>query len=143
MKIKFTCSWCSDSDLRSGAVNGCSEDGNFKWKDLEAVDSDNYDYAAVFNYSPRNIDYKRAILFHCEPTYIRSVFASKNRGGYMFDYEVQKYHSMCFNFIKTPYRELIKTHPVKTKVLSSVISHLYEQHNHVSRRDFLLNHMYK
>lgn len=125
-----------------GRIRDLSEDGNYNWEDMKAVNDDSYDYVAVFNSTNSKIDYRRAILFHCEPSYISTEFF-RNNHPYMFRYDVGKYHAVCFNFIKTPYRDLLNHSPTKTKDLSAVISHLYSQDNHVRRRDFLLNYLYK
>jgi hypothetical protein len=140
MKIRFTCSWCNDHLLKIGAISDYSEDGNGTWGDMVAVEDDTYDYAVVFNNTCSNIDFKRSILFLAEPSYISNTYKQTE---YMFRYDLQNHHSVCCTFVKTPHRDLLKSSPIKTKEFSAVISHLYSQHNHVSRRNFLLNHLYK
>lgn len=124
IRVRLHTNWCDDRTLRE-VVNGCTSKRDYRWKEIELVDGDSYDFLVVFNRPQMsNFDPSRTILFENEPFPTREV----NRGGLsfavddLFAYVDVPRHFPLDAWDALRSRERLDGSPEKPRVLSAVVS---------------------
>jgi hypothetical protein len=137
IKVKFVSSWCSVDEMLV-TISRLSNTVN-SFEDIQFTSGNDYDYCVIFNSSNVPVNTKKSILFCAEPKYVKDISAV-NKKEFLYVYDK---HTVCLPFVGMPYSELKGYSPNKTDIFSAVISSAYQQRNHILRRDFLFNVLYK
>lgn len=137
-RIKIHANWCSDYEIRE-YFNRCTINGDYTWKDI-SLSLHEYDYLVVLN-NALNYHHipEKTICFFSEPITTRDLFKSQgwNPGSnYFWVYDTKKYHNVDKWYISLNYKQLLQS-PIKTKVMSGIISGLRGMVGHEDRFHFL------
>lgn len=140
-RVKLMCNWTTGDDLCR-----CWEKmskGNGMWNNIQVVPDDkDIDYYVIIN-KPRNGDKyipSKTMVFRMEPdtsTSSRWNDWYSNKRDFMYFFDLEKYRNNSEWHLGLTYNDLKTTHPTKTKVLSSVVSSLYDMEGHRKRIDFI------
>lgn len=150
IKIRLQTNWTTPHDIRE-QFNRCTINGDYKWNDIEMVNSDNpkdYDYFIIFNLPYRyfsNYDRKRTIVFCCEPVSTRQIFANqynfdpyKYQNEWYYFYDTPNHHNLDKWYISLNYRQLLERKRFeKTQIMSGVISNTRGLIGHEYRINFV------
>jgi hypothetical protein len=142
IKVKIENVW-DNSAHAMNMTNNCSPDGNYNWKDIQLVTSGE-DFMAIFHMPlpNSNINFSRSILFQSEAPPARKPeveeFQESNRKYFFKFYDMEQYHDQDYHWnINLNYQQIKNLNPVKTKVISGLVSSLRTFELHNLRCDFL------
>jgi hypothetical protein len=148
-KIKLLCNFCSSLDLT--LLWNKMTKGNFRFNKIQAsLNNDDIDYYIIIN-SPLPIDKydpKKTIVFRMEPDMDNNTNDSVkwdnwylNKGlkkeDFMYFCDLNRYRNNTEWHLGSNYNQLIFKKIEKTKLLSSVVSSLYQMEGHKYRIDLL------
>lgn len=148
IRVRIQTNWTTPQDIRE-QFNRCTINGDYKWNDIELVNSDNpndYDYFIIFNLPYqyfKNYDRKRTIVFCCEPISTRQIFANQyGFDPYKYDdwyyfYDTPNHHNLDKWYISLNYKQLLEPYRfAKSKIMSGVISNTRGLPGHNKRINF-------
>lgn len=148
IKIKLLCNFCNSLDL-SILWNKMTK-GNFKWNKIQTTKENEIDYYIIIN-KPLPTDYyipEKTIVFRMEPDSDLNTTESKmkwddwyltkglNKNDFLFFCDLNRYRNNTEWHLGSTYQQL-KEPIVKSKLLSSVVSSLYQMEGHKYRIDLL------
>ena len=140
LRVKLIADWCTSREI-CDVWNKMSQ-GGYRWNDLEITwTDDDVDYYAIINRAARGEAYRpqRTIVFPMEP-------AVENQGGpaaapdpraFLQVRDHRRHRNTTEWHLGKTYAELKAETPVKTRLLSAVVSSRYAYPGHRKRIDFL------
>lgn len=142
IKVMLLCNWCSTESLTNLWNKMSMKNG--KWNDIKLVLT-NPDYWVIINAPPEHaqFDKKRTIVFRMEPCMSKrpqiwkewSDISSKDFLK-VLKHETGDYNNCEWHLSKT-YNELLLYSPIKTRVISTVLSGKYGDIGQIKRVDFV------
>jgi len=145
IKVKLIADWDSSSNIIIDCNNRVCPNKNFKWKDIELVNSNNADFFVIYN-RPNSKEFynpKKTIIFQFELEAIRNTwgkFAKPNYSDFYFVYDIPRYKAMsCDWMLGVEYNDFFNQsrYSIKNNVISGIISGKYIYEGHKDRIDFL------
>jgi GR25 family glycosyltransferase involved in LPS biosynthesis len=146
IKVKLLWNFSDPAGILKDFANMCEREGKF-FKDLEMVTTDKADYYVIVNY-PRPGDYfdpKKTIIIHGEPRGINDAIINR-WGAYWANPDPSKFlfvgsSKYSLNLVQWYYKDspemLLKNNPIKSNVISSIVSSQYFNPGHKKRINFL------
>lgn len=141
IRVKLMCSWTTGEDLCKcwEKMSKCKGD----WNNIRVVyDDTNIDYYVIIN-KPRLEDKyipAKTMVFRMEPdtsTSSRWNDWYKNKNDFLYFFDLEKYRNNSEWHLGLNYKELRENIITKSKIISSVISSLYQMDGHKKRVDFV------
>lgn len=142
IKVMLLCNWCSSEALMNQWNKMSKKNG--RWNDIQLVLT-NPDFWVIINAPPDNVqfDKKRTLVFRMEPCMAKrpqlwKEWADTPSKDFLrvFKHETGDYNNCEWHLSKT-YNELLLYSPVKTRVLSTVLSGKYGDIGQIKRVDFV------
>ncbi|MCT8977271.1 hypothetical protein N4T77_11715 [Clostridium sp. CX1] len=140
IKIKFHANWCSDYEIREH-FNRCTTNNDYTWKNLFITLDDDYDFFVIMNHPQHNnFPPSKTIVFQCEPESTRMCwgnFYKPDSKAFFKVYDTEHNHNVDKWFIGLNYQQLLNGNFSKNKVMSGIVSGIYNLEGHVDRFNFL------
>jgi hypothetical protein len=141
LRVKFHTNWCSDERIL-GHFNRCTPLGDYCWKNMQLVLSDDYDFFIIFNH-PQHLNFKpqQTLVFECETKTTRLhwrrmglPYSSKD---YFYICRTEYFHTLDKWYLGLKWSELNDSSKFdKHNVLSGIASDNYTLPGHKRRLNF-------
>jgi hypothetical protein len=142
MRIKLTSWWCTDDIIRE-RYNRLTPYNNYKWKDMELVLSDDYDFVVVQGSTFIEYNPKKTIVIQSEPSCYRSRnyndYYISDKGFFSF-FDIDRFYPIDHWILDAKYSDILNIDlDKKISRLFGIFSSKSELQGHKDRLNFLYN----
>lgn len=142
VNVKFHCNYCSDLEIYNRVLSMTSKYSGI-WKNINVVNSDNYDVFVIMNYPQHNnYDTKKTIVFESETPTTRNRFPKFYHGReseFLYIHDTKKHFNVDLWYHGLSYDQITQDNFQKSKSFGIINSNLNNLPGHIFRNNFITN----